>query len=250
VAPDGALIYVSDRSGKRDLWSINPDGTGPRQLTDGPHRDLFPTVSPDGRYIVFQSGRETSGRRAYNLWRIDADGRNLMQLTRGAYDSEPAFSPNGKFVVYVSSENSGSPRLSKIPIEGGEPIRMTDEFAQHPAFSPDGKVIVYYRMNQQQRDQRHFVFIPAQGGAPIKTLPAPKNFGSIMHWAPAGDSLSYRDNTLSSIWRLPLDGTPPSPLLKLRNQTLSMFCYSQDGRRLVYSSGPDLKDLVLITHFQ
>src|SRR6185369_12581761 len=59
VAPDGRLIYVSDHSGKRDLWSVNADGTGLKQLTDATHKDLTPGVSPDGRYSVFQSCRTT-----------------------------------------------------------------------------------------------------------------------------------------------------------------------------------------------
>lgn len=247
VAPDGRLIYVSDRSGKKDLWSVNADGTGLRQLTDATHKDLSPVVSPDGRYIVFQSCRNANDR-AFNLWRVDADGRNPMQLTRGTYDSEPTFSPDGESVVYVAQEDH-VPKLRRVPIGGGQPVPMTDEFSQHPTFSPDGKVLVYYRMNQKQREQRHFVFIPAQGGAPLKTLPAPKNFGSVMHWAPTGDSLLYRDNTLTSIWLLPLEGTPPNPVLKLRNQTLSTFRFSPDGRRLAYSSGPQLRDVVLITRF-
>jgi Tol biopolymer transport system component/DNA-binding winged helix-turn-helix (wHTH) protein len=247
VAPDGRLIYVSDHSGKNDLWSVNADGTGLRQLTDATHQDHSPIVSPDGRYIVFQSCRNANSR-AYNIWRVDADGRNPMQLTRGTYDSEPAFSPDGESVVYVAQENN-VPKLRRVPIGGGEPAPLTDEFSQHPAFSPDGKVLVYYRMNQKQRDQRHFVFIPVQGGAPLKTLPAPKNFGAVMHWAPTGDSLLYRDSTLTSIWVLPLEGTPPSPILKLRNQTLSTFRFSPDGRQLAYSSGPQLRDVVLITRF-
>ena len=246
VAPDGRLIYVSDHSGKRDLWSINADGTELKQLTDATHADLYPVVSPDGRYIVFQSCR--SGSNTFNIWRVDADGRNRTQLTRGTYDSEPTFSPDGESVVYVANEEH-LPRLRRVPIGGGEPVSVTEEFSQHPTFSPDGKVLAYYRMNQKQRDQRHLVFIPAQGGAPIKTLPAPKNFGSVMQWAPAGDALWYRDNTLTSIWSMPLDGTPPSPLVKLRDQTLSTFSLSQDGRRLAYSSGLQLSDVVLITRF-
>ena len=169
-------------------------------------------------------------------------------MTRGTYDSEPAFSPDGESVVYVEKEDH-VPKLRRVPIGGGKPVPLTDEFSQHPAFSPDGKVLVYYRMNQKQRDQRHFVFIPAQGGAPLKTLPAPKNFGSVMRWAPTGDALLYRDSTITSIWLLPLKGTPPSPVLKLRNQTLSTFRFSPDGRRLAYSSGPQLRDVVLITRF-
>ena len=84
IAPDGRLIYVSDRSGKKDLWSINADGTGLRQLTDGSHRDHFPVVSPDGRYIVFQSRRCDSRDDAYNIWRVDVDGRNPKRLTYGS----------------------------------------------------------------------------------------------------------------------------------------------------------------------
>ena len=245
IAPDGRIIHVSDRDGKKDLWSINADGTGLTQLTDRSHRDHVPVVSPDGRYIVFQS----PGDYAYNIWRVDVDGRNLKRLTYGAYDDEPTISPDGKWVVYRSEEGGRVPKLRKVSIDGGETVLLTDEFAQHPAFSPDGKVIVYYRMNQQQRDQRHLVFIPAQGGPPFKTLPAPKNFAPVLRWTPTGDSLSYRDNTLTSIWQLPLDGTPPSPLLTVRNQTLSTFCYSQDGRRLAYSSGVEIRDVVLITRF-
>lgn len=247
VAPDGRLIYVSDHSGKRDLWSVNADGTGLKQLTDATHADLSPVVSPDGRYIVFQSCR-TSSDRSFNIWRVDVDGRNPMQLTRGRYDSEPTFSPDSESVIYVNNDEH-VPKLRRVPIGGGQPVALTDEFSQHPTFSPDGKLLAYYRMNQKQRDQRHLVFIPAKGGAPIKTLPAPKNFGSVMQWAPAGDSLWYRDNTLTSIWVLPLDGTPPSALVKLNNQTLSTFSLSKNGQRLVYSSGPQLSDVVLIKRF-
>ena len=247
ATPDGRLVYVSNRSGKWDLWSINADGTGLKQLTDASHRDNAPVVSPDGRYIVFQTCRSDAISNR-NIWRVDADGRNAIQLTRGTYDDEPTFSPDGQWVVYVSDEGR-VPKLRRVPISGGDPTLLTDEFAQHPAFSPDGKVLVYYRMNQKQRDQRHFVFIPAGGGAPIKTIPAPNNFGSIMRWAPTGDSLWYRDSTLTSIWLLPLDGTPPTAVLKLRNQQLSNFSLSQDGRRLAYSSGSLLRDVVLITRF-
>ena len=249
MTPDGRVIYVSNHSGKKDLWSVNADGTGLKKLTDGPHRDLTPVVSPDGRYIVYQScSTDAQSPSAFNIWRVDADGRNRTQLTRGTYDSEPTFSPDGESVVYVARDGH-VPKLRRVPIGGGEPVPVTEEFSQHPTFSPDGKVLVYYRMNQKQRDQRHLVFIPAKGGAPIKTVPVPKNFGSVMEWAPSGDAIWYRDNTLTSIWQMPLDGTPPSLLIKLRNQHLSAFSFSRDCRWLAYSSGPEISDVVLITRF-
>jgi Tol biopolymer transport system component len=152
-------------------------------------------------------------------------------------------------VVYVSDQGGGNPRLRKVSIEGGEPLPLTDDFAQHPTFSPDGKTIAYYFMDKKQRDRREIILIPAQGGKPIKTMPAPKNFGSVMRWSPGGNSLSYRDGTLSAIWNMPFDGTPPSTLVNLRGHRLHTFSYSHDGRRLAYASGPNLSDVILITRF-
>jgi Tol biopolymer transport system component len=245
VTDDGQLVYVSVLSGKSDLWSINSNGSSLKQLTDGPHRDAYPVVTPDGRYIVFDSSRDG----AHSIWRVDADGRNPTRLTRGRMDVEPVCTPDGKWVIYVSYDEESNPKLHKVSIDGGEPVRLTDEFAQHPTVSPDGKVIAYYFMNKRQREQREIVLIPAQGGAQIKRFPAPKNFGAIMRWAPAGDSLTYRDNTLSSLWRMPLDGTPPVVIMNLRNERLHSFNYSHDGRRLAYASGPLQSDAVMITHF-
>jgi Tol biopolymer transport system component/DNA-binding winged helix-turn-helix (wHTH) protein len=244
MTPDGRLIYASERSGNRDLWSIKADGSNQTQLTDGSHNDTYPVVTPDGRYVVFESTRDGM----HSIWRADVNGQNSMRLTRGVLDSEPACSPDGKWVIYVADDGQGNPRLRKVSIEGGDPVSLTEQFSQHPAISPDGKMIAYYFMDQKQRERRNIVIIPAQGGAPIKTLPAPKNFGSVMRWAPAGDSLTYRNNTLSSLWRLPIDGTDPNPLIDLSGQRLHSFCYSQDGRRLAYASGLNLSDVILITH--
>ena len=245
VTDDGRLVYVSMLSGKSDLWSINANGSSLRQLTEGPHRDSYLVVTPDGRYIVFDSSRDG----AHSIWRVDADGRNPTRLTRGRMDVEPVCTPDGKWVIYVSYDEESNPKLHKVSIDGGEPVMLTDEFAQHPTVSPDGKVIAYYFMNKRQREQREIVLIPAQGGAQIKRFPAPKNFGAIMRWAPSGDSLTYRENTLSGLWRMPLDGTPPVVIMNLRNERLHSFNYSHDGRRLAYASGPLQSDAVMITHF-
>lgn len=245
MARDGRLIYVSDFNGKRDLWAVNADGTGHIQLTDGPHKDFYPTMTPDGRYVVFESTREG----AHSIWRVDADGRNPTRLTRGPYDAEPVCSPDGKWVVYVAHEDGGIPKLRKVSVEGGDPVALTEEYSMHPTFSPDGKVIAYYRMDKENRERRDFVIIPAGGGAAVKTLPAPKNFGAVIRWPPPGDALTYGDNTLTSLWRLPLDGSQPSLLTALRGEHLITFCYSHDGRWLAYASGPSLRDVILITQF-
>lgn len=241
---DGRLVYVSSHSGKRNLWSINSDGSGAKQLTDGPPSHHDPMMTPDGRYIVFEASRDGG----HNIWRVDADGRNPKRLTRGRYDANATCSRDSKWVVYAGNEDGLTPKLYKVSIEGGDPVSVTDEFAQQPEYSPDGKTIAYYRMNQKQRDQRHFVIIPAEGGAAIKTITAPKNYGSELHWHPSGDALCYRTNTLNGIGRQPLDGSEASTILNLHDRVYT-FSYSLDGRRLSYASGPNLGDVILITGF-
>ena len=241
IMPDGRVIYTSDLSGKRDIWSVNADGSGLKQLTDALHSDIYPIVTPDGRYIVFESARDG----AYNLWRVDADGRNPIRLTSGSRDDEPMCSPDGKWIVYVTETSSRVPMLRKVPIEGGDSVPVTDEFAQHPTISPDGKLIAYHRIDQQRK--RWVVIIPAEGGSPIKVMPIPKNFGSVMRWTPEGDAIAYQENTMGGLWKMPIDGTAPSQLLDLRGDRLHYFRYSHDGRRLVYASGPNLTDVILIT---
>lgn len=244
LTPDGRLLHVADFGGKKDLWSVNSDGSSLKQLTDSSHTDLFPNATPDGRYIVFESRCEGG----HGVWRMDADGRNAVQLTPGPDDSQATISPDGKWVYYVASVDR-IPKLRKIAIDGGTPVVMTDEFAQYPTVSPDGKLVAYYRMNTLQRDKRDIVLIPAQGGAPVRTLPAPKNWGALMRWAPGGDSLTYRDNSSASLWRLPLDGAAPTQIMKVRGDRLHTFCYSHDGRRLAFAGGPNLSDVILITRF-
>ncbi|HKR12559.1 MAG TPA: winged helix-turn-helix domain-containing protein [Pyrinomonadaceae bacterium] len=244
IMPDGSVVYPSGLSGNLDLWSVNSDGSGVKQLTDAQHTDIFPAVTPDGRYIVFESNREIS----HNIWRVDADGRNPIRLTHGSYDCQPVSSPDGKSVIYVSHESGTRiPKLRKVSIDGGESILLTDEFAQYPSISPDGKTIAYHRIDQQRK--RWIILIPIEGGATIKEMPIPKNFGSGMQWAPAGDAIAYRESAMGALWKMPIDGTPPTQMMDLRGERLHYFRYSPDGRRLVYASGPILMDVILITNF-
>lgn len=62
--PDNRIVYSSRAGGNWDLWTMNADGSGQKQLTFDSHNDLYPSVSSDGRYIFFASDRtaaSTSG---------------------------------------------------------------------------------------------------------------------------------------------------------------------------------------------
>src|ERR1051325_8820864 len=77
--PDGRLVYSLNTIGNVDLWVMRPDGQEQRQLTLNSATNDAPTVTPDGRYIVFISNRAG----AFQVWRMQIDGSDPVPLTSG-----------------------------------------------------------------------------------------------------------------------------------------------------------------------
>jgi hypothetical protein len=108
---DGKTILFSYRKGGQPyyhLYTINADGTGLKQITDGPHDDIEPTYLPDGG-IMFVSSR---GNRWVNCWlsqvgivcRCDGDGKNIRMIsTNNNHDNTPWALPDGR-IVYTRWE--------------------------------------------------------------------------------------------------------------------------------------------------
>ncbi|NOT48087.1 MAG: hypothetical protein HOP17_10120, partial [Acidobacteria bacterium] len=76
-APDGKLIFASLMNGNSDIWSINPDGSELRQLTNNPSSEIAPLVSADNKYIFFNSDR--TGK--IQTWRMNPDGTDQRPVT-------------------------------------------------------------------------------------------------------------------------------------------------------------------------
>jgi Tol biopolymer transport system component len=105
----------------------------------------FPHFSPDGRRIVFRSGRDGN----HELYLMRADGSGQQRLTdHAATDTMPAFSPDGRQVAFTSNrEGDHEIYLLDLEAEGkpGKLRRITHSpgFDTHPAFSPDGRWLVF-----------------------------------------------------------------------------------------------------------
>jgi Tol biopolymer transport system component len=137
-----ALGPVFEGPGARvDIASIRPDGSAFAQLVRDPGNDAFPSFSPDGRELVFRSGRGGSK----NLYIMKADGSQLRRLTEGKQtDTMCDWSPAGDWIVFASDRGGGfeiwlvktdGTGLRKVVGGGGR--------NNHPHFSPDGRWIVF-----------------------------------------------------------------------------------------------------------
>jgi Tol biopolymer transport system component len=139
--------YVWDFDPHMDIFEANPDGTALKRLTDAPGYDAEGSYSPDGKQIVFCSNR--SGPKNLELYIMDADGKNVRQLTKapGCYNGGPFFSPDGKRVIFRSDRKKKDHlQLHVINGDGTGERALTDDHNWvfwAPFWYRDGKHIVY-----------------------------------------------------------------------------------------------------------
>ena len=116
-----------------------------------------PRISPDGRYAAFVRATPDPMERGYkrNIWLHDMDQGAIRQLTRGDKDSQPAWSPDGKSLAFVSARGE-KPQIYLLPVFGigGEARQVTSSpnGAHSPSWSPDsGRIAFLAPMREDER---------------------------------------------------------------------------------------------------
>jgi serine/threonine protein kinase/Tol biopolymer transport system component len=242
--PDGRIVYTSNANGTADIWIMNNDGSNQKQLTVNAGANVYPSVSPDGRYIVFTSDRV--GAPQHHIWRIDTNGGNPKQLTNGNKEFNPQFSPDGKWVVYTSWD-AGKPTIWKIPVDGGSPVQLTQRYSENFCVSPDGKLVAAYYWDEQFASPFRLALIPIEGGEPIKTLDLPAKM--LVRWSTDGRSLIYSETRggVSNLWSQPIAGGQPKQITDWKQERIFDFAWSTDGKQLAASRGIVTSDVLLIS---
>ncbi|HYU38275.1 MAG TPA: tetratricopeptide repeat protein, partial [Acidimicrobiia bacterium] len=148
-SPDGTRIAFQSYV-QPDIYVINVDGTGLRNLTNHPARDLQPAWSPDGSRIAFLSNRD--GRP--EVYVMNADGTGPVRLTVNAQSSEgtprwnpsPAWSPDGTKIAFAS-DRDGDVEIYVMNADGTGLVRLTFNPGEdgEPSWSPDGRRIAFHR---------------------------------------------------------------------------------------------------------
>jgi Tol biopolymer transport system component len=107
-APDSkSIVFSGYRDGGYDLWEVGADGGNQHMLTEGTFDDREPIFSHDGTRIAFSSDRGNPLGSDNNIWVLDVRTGALTELTTNpAEDTMPAWSPDDKNIVFISSRDT------------------------------------------------------------------------------------------------------------------------------------------------
>lgn len=158
-SPDGQrLVFAVSQTHpvtgepQHDLYVVNRNGMGMRQLTSMAGYEHQPTWSPDGSRILFRAAANNSARP--DLWVINPDGTGLRNLTGylGAQQfsdlRDPAWSPDGSQIAFIGAAK-GQHHVWLMHSDGTNLRQLVadDGFDSSPTWSPDGQAIAFTRWN-------------------------------------------------------------------------------------------------------
>lgn len=133
-----------------DVWTMNADGTGKRNLTKSPDKYSNPSYRPDGKAVIVThyDGNPMGHRR---LVTMNTDGTNRRAFAPGVTGSmeDGVYSPNGTRIAYAGSRSDGTTVIRTIAAGGAastvKTLASTLTNAEAPDWSPDGKRLVFSR---------------------------------------------------------------------------------------------------------
>ena len=244
---DGRLVYDKDNT----LYWLNPDsGAKGAFATEQDTADGDPWECPDGHYVVFLLGLRGGGS-SENVWRADASGGNLKQLTQGKQDNFPVCAPDSRSVYYL---DGGTGQVMQVPIDGGPAQKLSDlSTSGFFGVSPDGHTVAFATVDHAAGHLEKIALVPTDQAASPRLVEFQRPRAStLIQFSRDGKALIYttREKGVDNLWQQPLDGSPGTALTSFKSEHIWDFHWSPDGSKLALVRGHTDSDVVLMRDMQ
>jgi dipeptidyl aminopeptidase/acylaminoacyl peptidase len=175
-SPDGkSIAFVSNMSGRNNLWIVPAESGFPTQLTISDQRQASPAWSPDGKWIAYQS--DYDGDEQWDIFLVSPKTGKVVNLTqtREIAEMNPTWSPDGRYLAYeVKPKTSAAVEIDIYDMVMREVKHLTTNTPQdirnlHPIWAKDGKYIVYTQVQAKGTDSNIFIADVAMGKSTLLT---------------------------------------------------------------------------------
>jgi dipeptidyl aminopeptidase/acylaminoacyl peptidase len=175
-SPDGTNVaFISNMSGRNNLWLVPAEGGWPVQLTVSDQRQSSPAWSPDGKWIAYQS--DYDGDEQWDIFLVSPKTGKVVNLTqtREIAELNPTWSPDGRYLAYeVKPKTSAAYEIDIYDMVMRQVKHVTagtpqDKGNSGPIWSKDGKFIVYTQEQAKGTDSNIFVAEVATGVSALLT---------------------------------------------------------------------------------
>lgn len=241
-SPDGKIIFSSSMSGNDEIWSINSDGNGQKQLTNDPADDSRPVISPKGDKIYFSSNRTGE----VHIWQMDFDGSDQIQVTHKEGGFPIDVSQDGKWIYYHHGRDR---TLWRVAAKDGEEQLVFNKAKYLFAISNDGSQFAY---SEREGDRRILTIASISDGRTMKTFRLSDTPNRILEivWLADGKNIAYtsansefEDNIL---WLQTFNSEMPEKIADLGNEDTNSLTFSPDGKKFAIVQGGWKHDAVLL----
>ena len=251
VDAQAQIAFVSARDGNRQIYVMDADGKNQRRLTNNVWDDWFPSWSPDGERIVFNSRRDGNFRNDFGItdeiYVMDADGSNQQRLTENLFDDrDPSWSPDGERIVF-SSRGHGPDEIYVMDADGSNQRRLTENLFddRDPSWSPDGEWIAF--VSDRDGLFNDEIYVMDADGSNQRRLT--ENLAIDWHpsWSPDGDRIAFSSfgEGNSEIYVMDADGKNQRRLTKNRQSDWHPS-WSPDGEWIVFASDRNGNDEIYV----